>query len=63
MEKRKIKKQIVFKSFDSTPTWKDLKEIQEKTPFQDDDMVAMLWIEEDCEFIISVERYVEETDQ
>lgn len=63
-EKTLVKKEVFCKYQDNQPTWKDIKHIE----FQDDDKIAIVY--EDCDddsnsdgWIISVDRWVEETDE
>ena len=63
-EKTLIKEEIFWKSQYDQPAWKDIKHIE----FQDDDKIVIVY--EDCDddsnsdgWIISVDRWVEETDE
>lgn len=63
-KKTLIKKEIFWKDQDNQPTWKDIKHIE----FQDDDKITIAYEDYDDDsnsdgWIISVERWVEETDE
>jgi hypothetical protein len=63
-EKTLINKEVFWKHQDNQPTWKDIKHIE----FQDDDKIAIAYDEGDEDssnegWYISVERWVEETDE
>jgi len=63
-EKTLVKKEVFWKEQDNQPTWKDIKHVE----FQDDDKIQITYDDysddhNDDGWIISVERWVEETDE
>lgn len=63
-EKTLIKQDIFWEQYNNQPTWKDIKHIE----FQDDDKIVIDYEDygddsNSCGWIISVERWVEETDE
>lgn len=60
-EKTLFRRQVFWDTKDNQPTWKDIKHIE----FQDDDeiKIAHEFDEQNDYWVISVERWVEETDE
>jgi len=64
-EKTLIRKEVFWSQQDNQPTWKDIKHIE----FQDDDKITIAYDDysddsvNDHGWYISVERWVEETDE